>query len=141
MPTLGEQTLLNTTMCPSAHPQSAGTASVCNWRTPSKTAAPSRSCICHNCDLMEQSENAAPRFNWLFSHTRAIVFSLSLSTFCYFCHSDAERGNFSHVNQNACSYINLNIDSNRRSRFPPPSCILQSSGASKLVTGWKALTD
>lgn len=37
--------------CPSAHPQSAASASGCNWRTESLTAAPAPSCICHNCDF------------------------------------------------------------------------------------------
>lgn len=83
-------------MCPSAHPQSAGSASVCNWRTESKTAAPSLSCICHNCDFMEQSENATTRFDWLFSHTPAIVpVTLSLSVYLLFlCQLD---GYFSYI--------------------------------------------
>lgn len=55
---------------PSAHLWGAGPASLGNWRTGSKTAAPSLSCICHNCDLMEQSGNAVTRWGWLFhSHS------------------------------------------------------------------------
>lgn len=67
---------------PSAHPWGAGRASVGNWRTGSQTAAPSLSCICHNCDLMEQSGNAVTRWGWLFhSHSSHCPLSLSLSRY------------------------------------------------------------
>lgn len=49
------------------------------WRA--KTAAPSLSCICHNCDLMEQSGNAAHTF---FTGCSVTLQLLSLHSQCLF---------------------------------------------------------
>lgn len=77
VPTLGEQTPLRPSSAPSsAHPRGAASASACNRRAGRKTAAAALSCICHNCDLMEQSENASTRFGpGCSAHTPAIVLS------------------------------------------------------------------
>lgn len=77
VPTLGEQTPLRPSSAPSsAHPRGAASASACNRRAGRKTAAAALSCICHNCDLMEQSENASTRFGpGCCAHTPAIVLS------------------------------------------------------------------
>lgn len=77
VPTLGEQTPLRPSSAPSsAHPRGAASASACNRRAGRKTAAAALSCICHNCDLMEQSENASTRLGpGCSAHTPAIVLS------------------------------------------------------------------
>lgn len=94
VPTLGEQTPLRPSSAPSsAHPRGAASASACNRRAGRKTAAAALSCICHNCDLMEQSENASTRFGpGCSAHTPAIVLSAPPTSRSALSHADTQHG-------------------------------------------------